>query len=542
MKSSPRALARLLPLALALGACDSPVLSTMAQGPALVARLAPTAAAPPPLASTFAAPPLAPSALAIAPPLAPSALPSAPILAAPVDARTLTTASATPALANASATPAPAAPAPTNTAVALCDQPALAPLLCPERPPATALEARAELLAADSPAAVAALIPRLASAPDLQGIARLVALARLDAPLPAALGDPLLTPVSPLDDAALAQVLLALRLRYAGDAGPTLRTQATALLARAHAEALQLLGLPPQGPWPPFARLLAGRALHYERELASMYWQRRVAGLEDLVRTSESRLLATLIAVEASPYAGDDALLASERHRCRRYVLRSGPRQRLQQAHQGGADPADLLPPFTAELERLIEQEMVDLALERTLAEATTLGLDLAEALLVAAVETHAPLDEQALVRARLQEIRTGENPPPALGTALPRPREPAPWQGAAALAQGLTTGLAGGDERVALAFVLAALRDRPDAARALLDLILPVDASTASPRSDLVRFLPALLARQAADLGPAARRLRQQVAAARLVPSDDRDARETARRRAFALAARARE
>lgn len=439
----------------------------------------------------------------------------------------------------------------------LCSDPALAPLLCLERPSAP-LDLRAELLAADTTAAVAALIPRLAAAPDLQGIARLVALDRPGSPQPEHLADPVSAQLSPIGDAALSQALLALRLRYTSDAPYDRRAQATALLARIHGEAYEQLGLADAGPLPPFARLLAGRALYYQRELSTMYWQRRVAGLEGLVRASELRLFRALLAVERSPHHGDDALLASERHRSRRYVLRGGPRQRIDAAlaASAGPPPADLDPidpidhlaaerelSFPDELDRLIDHGSYDLALERTIGEASALGLDLAESLLLGALEAHQLPHELARARARLLELRGGEGAPPALGVALPRPRRPPTWPDGHLLAERLAAELsAADDERGALALALAALRDRPDAARALIAAIVPSSpGSAAARRSDLVRYLPALLSRLAADLGDPQLRLPLHLAAARLVASDQRDEQESQRRRAFALAARGR-
>ncbi|MEZ4452197.1 MAG: hypothetical protein R3B09_22215 [Nannocystaceae bacterium] len=145
----------------------------------------------------------------------------------------------------------------------------------------------------------AAAPPRLAAAPTFAGLVRLAILDRAATP-----GDDLAPAdavVSPIDDAVLAQVALALRVRYDPAASHADRLRALALLARVYNEALLQLGLGEDEALPPFARLLAGRFLHCGRELVQSYTQRRVAGLEALVPAIERRLFAVSVALQSTP-------------------------------------------------------------------------------------------------------------------------------------------------------------------------------------------------------------------------------------------------
>jgi hypothetical protein len=222
---------------------------------------------------------------------------------------------------NAAAAP-PAAAAPTApvrppTRIDTCEQLAISAAvhppdaailleLCPGTATTNPAILRHALLMADSPAAAAALAPRLAAAPDLAGIAH----ASSPSTAPTCPGPPSSSPtpsaptVSPVTDAVLAAVQLAIVQQTESGLSQDQRTRATAYLARVHHEALLQLGLdlgPGGEPLPPFARVLAGRFLHFGRELCRMYWQRRVAGLEALFASTEAQLLRTRPRPRAHP-------------------------------------------------------------------------------------------------------------------------------------------------------------------------------------------------------------------------------------------------
>ena len=180
--------------------------------------------------------------------------------------------------------------------------------LCPDASTTPAI-LRNALVMADSPAAAAALVPRLAAAPDLAGLAQLVALERSTAPL-AELPDPASAAVSPITATVLAAVQLAIVQQTQSGLTQDQRTRAVAYLARVHHEALLQLGLAPDQPLPPFARVLAGRFLHFGRELSRMYWQRRVAGLEGLFASTELQQRLVVDAGEVGGGAG--ALVLAE--------------------------------------------------------------------------------------------------------------------------------------------------------------------------------------------------------------------------------------
>lgn len=449
------------------------------------------------------------------------------------------------------AAPAPAAPAPAAlpTRIDTCEQLASAAAvhppdaailldLCPTTPTTPAI-LRHALLMVDSPAAAAALAPRLAAAPDLAGIARLVALDRSPLPAPLELPDPVSATVSPVTDLVLAAVQRAIVQQTESGLSQDQRTRATAYLARVHHEALLQLGLDhfsdaaaAHEPLPPLARVLAGRFLHFGRELCRMYWQRRVAGLEALFASTELALLRTVLALERSPHLADDALLAVEHQRTRRHLQASGVGERLA---RGGGDPTRLLP-LLHEFDRLFDHRFVELVFQRALFLAgeppSPYGVAPVAELLRAALADRDLPEYAALLERRIDETRALDPAPPEQGARPLPPRVPLTWPEDQAIADLAATWLttAGASEgltrRHALARAALLLRERPDAARALLRREL-----AAGPARDPLRvgLLLDLLARLADESLPD---LRLRVAAA-TASGDD------AVRRDFALAAR---
>jgi len=361
--------------------------------------------------------------------------------------------------------------------------------LCPEHP-LDAVAARAALLAVRSPDEAAALVPRLHGHPALQGLLRLVAQA--PAPPVAALSDPADAVVSPIDDDVLAQVQRAHAIVYARGIPPMQRTRARALLAKTYLQATQQLGVAVGRPPEPFARLLAGRALHHGRQLCIAYLQGRVAGLAPLFRELEAHLLALMVALEGSPHHGDAARLAVELEETRRYLQRSGPRERiaarLAAQSRTPAAPQELRP-LADELARLLDHGFVDLGIAKAIeaaVDAVGTGLRPMEQHLHDAL-AHAERGEYlALLEHRLARARARTPPPPEHGPAPPvRAGEP-PWPAAAAVAEDAAAWIERAPEQAglprahALGRALLLVRARPDALGLLLDQATAEDASPA--------------------------------------------------------------
>ena len=450
------------------------------------------------------------------------------------------------------ATPPPAAAAPPTALPAVietCDQLATAAAvhppdaailleLCPDTVAGPSV-LRHALLMADSPAAAAALLPRLTATPDLAGLARLVAIERAQSPAPPELPDPATATVSPVTDAVLAAVQLAIIQQTASGVSQDQRTRATAYLARVHHEALLQLGLHAAASQdlPPFARVLAGRFLHFGRELCRMYWQRRVAGLEGVFASTEAQLLRTVLALEHSPHLADDALLAVEHQRARRHLQGSGVAERLARAGAVGT-PAELLP-LLHEFDRLLDHRFIELTFQRALflaGEQPGFGVAAVAELLRAELAGRDLQEYAALLERRIDETRVLSPPPPEQGARGLPARITLTWpedQSVATLAASwlaTAVGHEGLTRRHALARAALLLRDRPDAARVLLARELAA-ADPGPDRALRVGLLQDLLAR-VDDESLAGLRLR--VAAAGRPPIGD-----DAVRRAFALAAR---
>ena len=427
--------------------------------------------------------------------------------------------------------------------------------LCPDSPTTPAI-LRNALLIADSPAAAAALLPRLAAAPELVGLARLVALDRTSPaaspppakppappPPPAELPDPASAAVSPITDAVLGAVQLAIIQQTQQSQSQDQRTRAVAYLARVHQEALQQLGLVDGQPLPPLARVLAGRSLHFGRELSRMYWQRRVAGLEALFASTELQLLRLVLALERSPHLADDALLAVEHQRTRRHLQGSGVADRIAKtlgAATPSISPAELLP-LPHEFDRLLDHGFIELVIQRALFLAGEMpgafGIAPVAEMLRHQLETRDLRAYAATLEARITDARALSPAPPEQGNQILPARVVLAWPTEAAAADEadawlrIANAAAAAAElgrRHALARASLLLRERPDAARLLLRRALEPTTTRDPVR---VGLLQGLLARLD-DESLAGLRLR--VAAGPQPPLGD-----DAVRRAHALAAR---
>lgn len=372
--------------------------------------------------------------------------------------------------------------------------------LCPAHP-LDPVAARAALLAVRSPDEAAALVPRLHGHPALQGLLRLVAQAPAD-PV-AALPDPAHAIVSPIDDRVLAELQRAHATIAAKGVPPVQRTRARALVAKAYLQATQQLGVAVGRPPEPFARLLAGRALHHGRQLCIAYLQGRVAGLAPLFHELEAHLLALMVALEGSPHHGDAARLAVELEETRQYLQRSGPQSRIaQRAAAQSRAPAgpQQLRPLADELARLLDHGFVDLALAEAIDAAVQpegTGLQPMEQHLRDAM-AHAERGEYvALLEHRLARVRARTPPPPEHGTAPPiRLGEP-PWPSAGTVADEAAAWIERAPaepelpRRYALGRALLLVRSRPDA------LVLLLDQATAEDATPALRSAAAWLRRE---------------------------------------------
>lgn len=361
--------------------------------------------------------------------------------------------------------------------------------LCPAHP-LDPVAARAALLAVRSPDEAAALVPRLHGHPALQGLLRLVAQAPA-APV-AALPDPAHAIVSPVDDRVLAELQRAHATIAARGIAPASRTRARALVAKAYLQASQQLGVVVGRPPEPFARLLAGRALHHGRQFCLAYLQARVGGLAPLFQEVEAHLLALVVALEGSPHHGDAARLAVELEETRRYLQRSGPQGRIAQraAAQSRTPTApQQLRPLADALARLLDHGLVDLAFAAAVDAAVQpegTGLQPMEQHLRDAL-AHAERGEYvALLEHRLARVRARTPPPPEHGTAPPIRLPEPPWPTAAAVADEAAAWIERAPaepelpRRYALGRALLLVRSRPDALVQLLDQATAEDASAA--------------------------------------------------------------
>lgn len=416
--------------------------------------------------------------------------------------------------------------------------------LCPEWP-LDAVAARAALLAVRSPDEAAALVPRLADHPALQGLLRLVAQA--PAAAVSELPDPSTAVVSPIDDQVLARVQRAHAIIGARGIGHPERTRARAFVAKTYLQATQQLGVGVGRPPEPFARLLAGRALHYGRELCTTYLHSRVSGLAPLFQEIETRLLAMVIALEASPHVGDAARLAVELDETRRYLQREGPRQRIarQRTALSSAPLASAeLSPLPNDLDRLLDHGFVDLAVTRAIGEAVAAdgpGLLPMEQLLRDSLARAERGEYVALLERRLGRARARTPPPLERGANPPARARELPWTAAGSVAdeaaEWIELAPVAPDlpRRYALGRALLLVRARPDALMLLLDHATAPDASLALRQS--LGWLTQELA--AWDDGRLAWLQRRSAADPHVIREDDRDAIEAARRRRLALALR---
>jgi hypothetical protein len=360
---------------------------------------------------------------------------------------------------------------------------ALLPVLCPD----ARLElraARAVLLSAHTPSEALALVPMLSAHPELVALVQLVAAPDVPLLAAAALPDPATTQVSPVDGEVLAWVRAAEVALVTEGVDHDVRTRARGLLAKIHLQALAKLGVVPGEPVPPFARRVAALAMHHGRTFVSSHWRRRVAGLDELFAETEVQLSRVLQALEVTPFHADDALLADERDGVRAWLSGTGARARVAERRKdewsGPGESSE------AQLERLVAQGMFDLAVDRAAALAgrgdAPMGLSTLEALLVDAAARHDRPEGPARIRERLERVRARPTPPPEHGPGQPRVVV-WPWASAELVAADAIAWAGRAREREgfarthATARATAILRDRPDAARAVIRLAREDDA-----------------------------------------------------------------
>lgn len=389
--------------------------------------------------------------------------------------------------------------------------------LCPSHLPSLdAAGLRTLLLAVATRAEAQALAPHLTRAPDLQGLARLIAgdggpdTPEADPP------DPRRTQVTPITDRVLAHARTA-RTTVLRDRDHTARVHARAFLFRLYSEALQQLGHGDPGPLPPGARLLVAEAVHHGRLLCTQYWQRRVAGMARTFAATEVQLYRFALSLDLTPHHGDPARLAHERDGLSRYLGRDDVEQRI---HAALGDGHATRLPLANELDRLLDLGFVDRAFERGLYLGATPGghgigpiADLLDRRLRAkGLEHHRPRLAQAVA-----SFRARTPPPPESGPQSLDHRVDVRWALTEEVADRLSSALQNLDghrgfaRRVALGRLLVELRTRPDVVRMLAER---VDPGT-DPDRDAV--LAALLD---ADHGDGTIRI---PLLARLVPAGDR-------------------
>ncbi len=356
------------------------------------------------------------------------------------------------------------------------DAAAVLPVLCPDAA-LDAVTARTVLLSADSSDAARRRIPLLAPYPELASLAKLVAL--VDAPpelvVDARLPDPATAIVTPLSDEVLATAALARAQLYTSGLGPDAHTRARGYLAKVYAHALRQLGIEPTRPPGPFGRLLAAQAIAHGRAFCDAYWRRRVRGLHRVCAESERAMLRAVLALEADASAGDVPLAAYELVMGRRYLLRNDVKARLTKAFEGETGPLtpSRLAPIAAELPRLIEHGLVDLAIGRalTLRKQGNLSVASVEGLLQQELGAAEGDEYVERLHARIERA-TKRGAGTATGTLEHAP-DPT-WPSASVVAREQLEAIEAGDDgftrRYALARAVVVLRQRPDALRVALD------------------------------------------------------------------------
>ncbi|MEM6290842.1 MAG: hypothetical protein AAGA54_06235 [Myxococcota bacterium] len=356
------------------------------------------------------------------------------------------------------------------------DAAAVLPVLCPDAA-LDAVTARTVLLSADSSDAARRRVPLLAPFPELASLAKLVALvdAPADVVVDARLPDPATAIVTPLSDEVLATAALARAQLHAGGLGPEARARARGYLAKVYAHALRQLGIEPTRPPGPFGRLLAAQAIAHGRAFCAAYWHRRVRGLHRLCTETERAMLRAVLALEADASTGDVPLAAHELVMGRRYLLRSDVKARLAKSFDGETGPLapSRLAPIAAELPRLMEHGLIDLAIGRalTLRKQGNLSVASIEGLLQQELGA-AEGDEYVERLHKRVENATKRGTGTATGTLEHAP-DPT-WPSASVVARGQLEAIEAADDaftrRYALARAVVVLRRRPDALRIALD------------------------------------------------------------------------
>ncbi len=351
--------------------------------------------------------------------------------------------------------------------------------LCPQSP-LDAVAARAALLAVRTPDEAARLAERLGDHPELLGLALLVA--QESVPATDTVPDPADAVVSPIDRRVLAQVQRAHTVIATPGLAQGERTRARAFVAKVHLQATQQLGIDVGRPPEPFARLLVGRALHYGRLFCLSYWRMRISGLSGLFSEMETRLLSLVLSLETNGYYGDAPRLMVELQQTREYLMRDGPRARIERrlADRAGS-PWSLsrLLPLPNAIDRLLDQGFVDLAIAQALALSRAPGgpsLPAVEQMLRDGLDRAERGEYLALLEHRMTRARARAPTTPTERSGVVGHAAEVPWPRATAVADDAaawidrapsTDGL---PRRYALGRALLRLRPRPDAVAVLID------------------------------------------------------------------------
>lgn len=336
--------------------------------------------------------------------------------------------------------------------------------LCPEQS-FSQQSLRARLLLAGSNREAYALIPQLRNHPELYGLARLAALDQPNIPPATTLPELEQTSFDFKEEQFLAYVQLAFQQRVVPGIRYEQRARATAYLALVYGHAFQQV----RENLPPFARLLAAYALYFGRQFCQMYWQKRVAGLEEAFQQIEQSLLDMLLQLDQSPYFNDSALLAVERQLVGSYLRRGSVGDRFKQRSSEGPTPADL-EPFVHELTRLLDQGWIDVAIDRSLYRAIREGQELETMglFLHTNLVRRAYLNKLSDLRQHIEDRKKQELTPVNRSVVDFSVIPPRPWAPSAELATDVKKKLAhipaqGLARQLALALIALDLRERPD-------------------------------------------------------------------------------
>lgn len=326
------------------------------------------------------------------------------------------------------------------------------------------------------------LLRRVEAHPDLRGLATLLARAAPRTVPPDVLPSAAETSMTPIDERVLQGTALAYRQAWEPGVPHEQRTRARAWLAKVYLRAIRQMGLSPEAPVQPAARLLAGSAFEHAEAFAVGFWQRRISGFFPLFSQTEEELAELVGAVESGPHHADPALTSWGLARARSYLGRSGLQSRIGVVELAGPHQ---------ELRRLLVHRLDDAALQEARRALSNGELDPAR-LAPWMAQTLAHLDREPAwsdLGDRLPQARPApdsaadEDAEPSQSDATPLPD---PWPDADREADDIVARLQSLPEdpfprRVAWARILLRLGDRPDVLRVLIARATRTDAPSVS-------------------------------------------------------------